>query len=465
MDLVSVRRRDSVLRCAVCHDVLETATHVCGRCGVSLHADCRASLARCPTLGCWQRLRITLPQRGASRSLVGIGVALALCFVSGLMVQATSTRHVDLWPHRVTRTMSGTLRTGAGRPPRSVSVRLDTHAIIVRIGDPPSTFMLPPTYAHVAEVVPYPGRSDLDLLWIGDRHYGLTPDDRLALVRGDGTDDVISARVPCVEALRAEHPVVVLEALVGLAGDPQPALTDPAVFSAILALLASPDPWIASAADRALGRAWHAQEQATDAPAALAHAASRVLEQPDLPSSWRVRALEARGRALARLGALEDADADFTALIGLDQRGGWALCFRGCIRVLLDRREEGLVDLRRQVEREPRSAYGELWLLALTGEGGATLPGHEGCWHAPLARHLAGQPPVAELGAAAPQDCCESPAERRCVSACFLGVVAERRGDLQAALDKYEAALAETSAVGWLQYAWAAKRAERLRQR
>jgi hypothetical protein len=40
------------MRCAICHDSLGTERSTCSSCRSAAHTDCRASLARCPTLGC-----------------------------------------------------------------------------------------------------------------------------------------------------------------------------------------------------------------------------------------------------------------------------------------------------------------------------------------------------------------------------------------------------------------------------
>lgn len=51
--LVSVAKRVSAaVRCAYCHDDLGELSTVCSGCQTALHAECRASLAKCPTLGC-----------------------------------------------------------------------------------------------------------------------------------------------------------------------------------------------------------------------------------------------------------------------------------------------------------------------------------------------------------------------------------------------------------------------------
>jgi hypothetical protein len=55
MDL-ELTSRPSPVRCAVCHDELATAPVPCDGCGAALHAECRAAVHGCPTIGCRNRL-------------------------------------------------------------------------------------------------------------------------------------------------------------------------------------------------------------------------------------------------------------------------------------------------------------------------------------------------------------------------------------------------------------------------
>ena len=51
MEIAIAHRSASALRCAYCHDRIAGA-EPCGGCGTVFHADCRATLGGCPTLGC-----------------------------------------------------------------------------------------------------------------------------------------------------------------------------------------------------------------------------------------------------------------------------------------------------------------------------------------------------------------------------------------------------------------------------
>ncbi len=49
---IKLSARTTPLRCVFCHDDLDTAALAACLCGAVLHPDCRATLSRCPTLGC-----------------------------------------------------------------------------------------------------------------------------------------------------------------------------------------------------------------------------------------------------------------------------------------------------------------------------------------------------------------------------------------------------------------------------
>lgn len=87
----------SPLRCALCHDQLAGVRHTCDGCGTSLHVDCQATLAECPTLGCERRLTSSAPAakpRGGSWVLQ----AMVLLLVAGAAWAAgTWSRNDDDW--------------------------------------------------------------------------------------------------------------------------------------------------------------------------------------------------------------------------------------------------------------------------------------------------------------------------------------------------------------------------------
>src|SRR5206468_850593 len=55
------------LRCALCHADLEEPSLTCPSCKTVLHSDCRAELARCPTLGCKPSAPMSEPMAPASQ--------------------------------------------------------------------------------------------------------------------------------------------------------------------------------------------------------------------------------------------------------------------------------------------------------------------------------------------------------------------------------------------------------------
>ena len=101
MNALRVRARSSPeARCSVCHDALGRAPTVCPGCRTLSHRDCRAELARCPSLGCAALTARARPRGQRLASWVfRIGAALfvgSLSFVPlfALALVAVSCRHV-----------------------------------------------------------------------------------------------------------------------------------------------------------------------------------------------------------------------------------------------------------------------------------------------------------------------------------------------------------------------------------
>ena len=69
--MLLIERLGGGVRCALCHDDLDSATAAeCG-CGAVLHVECRAGLGRCPTLGCAPRsTNVTLSLLALTRHLI-----------------------------------------------------------------------------------------------------------------------------------------------------------------------------------------------------------------------------------------------------------------------------------------------------------------------------------------------------------------------------------------------------------
>lgn len=88
------RRRDSELRCALCHGpILRHAGWTCDACGTQVHTRCADVASRCPTLGC--EARVTAPVRresrasellGSLRSALVVVLVLAACVAAALFL-------------------------------------------------------------------------------------------------------------------------------------------------------------------------------------------------------------------------------------------------------------------------------------------------------------------------------------------------------------------------------------------
>lgn len=82
---LKARRRDGGAVCAYCHDGLGAEPTRCEACGAEYHADCRAELGRCATVGCTAGAPTrTAPAAPPPRiEGVGQGMALTMCLLAG----------------------------------------------------------------------------------------------------------------------------------------------------------------------------------------------------------------------------------------------------------------------------------------------------------------------------------------------------------------------------------------------
>ena len=92
--------RPARARCAVCHDERGDLI-VCGGCGTWCHADCRAALASCPTLGCGAKSPVET-SRPMSRERLWLMAFLVLVGFSILLVR----RAVLLQPEDLERPLT-----------------------------------------------------------------------------------------------------------------------------------------------------------------------------------------------------------------------------------------------------------------------------------------------------------------------------------------------------------------------
>lgn len=521
-------RPDSPLRCAACHDL---ATHAlaCPGCGAVLHPDCRTELRSCPTLGC--RERAAGPGGGKPRHrrrvALGAGLLVVLACGSGLPGTVYRASVLDQWP-----AFGGRLRPGPGRPELDVAVALQrltsipgsADARVVLDGD---AYVFSTGWRVVSEgadVVPYPGDPERDLLRISgsDRgravaaeYFGVTPDDRLALVRfeyRDGSAGLVNFTCPCHRigpapprrttaawkaALGSSDPVERLEALQWLSGahdeeascDPEEPIgsdlaavtalrADPAVFAQIVQLADSQDRWVAESAVEALvslagerldASASARKDRRRDDPAgALAtfDGALDVALRPDvltrIDQDRLAPVVAERARLRLRLGRTQGAIEDLDRCLRLDPTSSPWLRFQlGCARLLHGEREDGLADLRAVQAGPPwPSPYPALWTAVVTGDASPGEPalGDE-AWLDAVWSAAVGRSSVEELllrvDRWAPGRA--TPSQRRCVLHCFAGAILERLGRPDEALAHYRASVAAKE-TGWTEHDWASCR-------
>lgn len=169
-------------------------------------------------------------------------------------------------------------------------------------------------------------------------------------------------------------------------------------------------------------------------------------------------------RALAKIARGESAQLDLTAAERLLRPSDPdEFVRRGVVRALLGDRGQAHSDFQRAVDLDPRGRYAPLWIAGISGgtlhlTRFAEVPG----WGAALAGAMLGERTEQELLAEAVlSGSSGEQARRRCEAYGFLGLLAERRGDLTSARRLYRQCVA-TGVYEWLQLPWAMVRLKAL---
>ena len=134
---------------------------------------------------------------------------------------------------------------------------------------------------------------------------------------------------------------------------------------------------------------------------------------------------------------------------------------RAQVRALLGRREEALADYARAGDEDPSRAYPAIWIAGLGGGDERLRPFASGTqWISEVARHYVGRLTEAELLERAEQASDESTRlDQLCEAYGYIGLLAEREGDVTKALDSYRRCV-ETGVSNFIEHRWAKIRLE-----
>lgn len=276
-------------------------------------------------------------------------------------------------------------------------------------------------------------------LWIGRANVRV----QCGLARAAATD---AARAIDLEPRRVEGWLVRVEALEAL-GDTSGALT--AVTRALALDDQRDDTWVARGRLRAA---------AGDAAGARADAEAAVKLSADEAEGCLNRA-----RVLEALDDLDGAARDYRRTLELRPRGGWIVVALAMVEVARGRTDAAHELLR----RVPDELYAALLGAATVEPGDRTRLGPmaaSGRWPGPVAAHLLGD--LDEGGLLDAADDLKHGAglaTQRCEARTYLGLLAEQRGDPEAARAHYQAAV-ETSATQVLELALARRRLAALKR-
>ncbi len=183
----------------------------------------------------------------------------------------------------------------------------------------------------------------------------------------------------------------------------------------------------------------------------------------DAAVRWAPRLSEGyltRARLRQRAGDLASAQRDLDIVVGLSPKLSLARIWRGVLRGIRGDRDGAIADMRTTLRHDPGSIWAALWLAGLDGQTRHLAPfldkPHE---MAHLVRFYLGRCTAEQVLTAVKGK--RSPTG---AALGFIGLRAERRGDLEGARRAYQACLA-TKTVQSAQYLWAQHRLKALRKR
>src|SRR5581483_4763618 len=89
-------RRDSWLRCALCHaELARDGGWTCPGCATQVHRSCAEATPRCPTLGCRERVRVRVERSVATLTVVWYAVRAAFAGALGFLAWAFGSLGLD----------------------------------------------------------------------------------------------------------------------------------------------------------------------------------------------------------------------------------------------------------------------------------------------------------------------------------------------------------------------------------
>lgn len=163
-----------------------------------------------------------------------------------------------------------------------------------------------------------------------------------------------------------------------------------------------------------------------------------------------------RGLTRFELMDLENAKDDFTTVIRLNKTHAYAFRSRGQVRALLGDTQGGIEDMTQSGDLESSNAYPAIWIAGLGGGDVRLRPFASSTdWISEVARFYIGRITEQELlerAEAAPT--AKTKSDQLCEAYGYIGLLAERDGDLPKALRNYELCVG-TGVRNFIEYRWA----------